>query len=68
MNHTIETHDATTEQGTKANSAAKKSLLNLTGYLTLAATIPPLVFTAAVFLGVASTGDLGVSISKVLLG
>lgn len=78
MNHAAEIHRSTTEQVTKVNPAVeqnshaqvatKNTLLNLTGYLTLAAIILPLVFTAAVFLGVASVGNLGDSITKVVLG
>ena len=68
----------------KPNSVlgATKALLSFTGVATLAAaalpvffstlvllvTTLPAVFTTAVFVGVASTGDLGSSISQVLLG
>ena len=78
MRLTTATYDTNTEQDVKAkpvvehnlNSqvSAKKALLNFTGYLTLVAAIFPLIFTVAVFFGIASTGNLGSSISKVLLG
>lgn len=53
---------------TEKKAGTKKALVNFTGYLTLLAATVPVLFTAAVFLGIASTGDLGSSISKVLLG
>lgn len=78
MSLTTVNHGTTTEQEIKADHAAehnlntkvgaKKTLLNVTGYLTLVAATFPLVFTAVVFFGIASTGNLGNSISKVLLG
>ena len=78
MRLTTATYDTNTEQDAKAkpvaelklNSqvSAKKALLDFTGYLTLVAAIFPLMFTMVVFFGIASTGNLGSSISKVLLG
>ncbi|MCW8830509.1 MAG: hypothetical protein OQK32_03205 [Gammaproteobacteria bacterium] len=56
------------QQNSNPESGAKKKLLNLTAYLAILAAAFPLVFTAAVFLGTASTGNLGNSISQVLLG
>ncbi|MCK5262124.1 MAG: hypothetical protein KAJ92_00500 [Gammaproteobacteria bacterium] len=56
------------EQSFNSKVTAKKTLLNFTGYLTLAAATLPLVFMAVVFFSIASTGNLGDSILKVLLG
>ena len=78
MRLTTATYDTNTEQDAKAKHVAKhnlnsqvnakKALLNFTGYLTLVAAIFPLMFTTVVFFGIASTGNLGSSISKVLFG
>ena len=77
MSLTTVNHGTTTEQEIKADPATeqnlntkvgvKKTLLNFTVYLTVAAASFPLVFTTVVF-GIASMGHLGDSVSKVLLG
>ena len=67
MTATHVTNTTTEEKAPGIFSHSKKVLLNLTAYLTLLVVVYPVIFTALVFLELATTGNLANGISEAIL-